>query len=175
MGEPRMGRGLPLHLFRRTFMDKRMYPTGRGQADERTIGAIEVAFGIAKTIRRRFLVAALTTAGVVFAEMPALVGVRWRIIDVTMIAIGGNVTTSTSINIAGVSAGVATELFVVAIAALTRSAVVRAGAANMVVLADGASYTQQDANAGITAHSVGGTPTVATAVDMFVEYVADPL
>jgi acyl-coenzyme A thioesterase PaaI-like protein len=91
-----------------------------------------------------------------------------------MISIGGAVTTSTSINIAGTRAAAAVEALVVAAAALTQSALVRAGAANAVILADGASFTQMDANAALIAHSVGGTPTVATAVDMQIRYVADP-
>jgi hypothetical protein len=150
------------------------YPEGRGAQVTRYIKDVLVTFGVVQTLRQRFTVAQLTTVGTIFTGLPALPGVRWRLIDAMLIAIGGNVTTSTSINIAGVVAGSAVELVVVAIAALTRSTFVRAGATNAVVLADGASLTQMDANTAITAHSVGGTPTVATAVDMIVDYVADP-
>lgn len=154
--------------------DLRGYPEGRGAVQVRYVRDVEVAFGVSKRTRQRFLSTALTTVGLAFTAMPALPGVRWRLIDAILIAIGGNATTSTSINIACAVSGVATELLVVAVAALTRSAVVRAGAANAVVLADGASFTQQDANTAMMAHSVGGTPTVATSFDFIVEYVADP-
>jgi hypothetical protein len=154
--------------------DLRNFPEGRGAVQVRYIRDIEVAFGVTKFFRQRFLVAQLTTAGLAFTSCPALPGVRWRLVDAWMISIGGAVTTSTSINIAGTRAAAAVEALVVAAAALTQSALVRAGAANAVILADGASFTQMDANAALIAHSVGGTPTVATAVDMQIRYVADP-
>jgi hypothetical protein len=154
--------------------DLRHYPAGRGAIQSRYIKDILVEFGFIKTFRQRVAAASLTTAGVGFTPCPALPGVRWRLVDAVLIAIGGNATTSTSINIAGVVSATATELVVVAVAALTRSALVRAGAANAVILADGASFTQQDANAAISLHSVGGTLTVSTFVDFIISYVADP-
>jgi hypothetical protein len=161
--------------------DLRNYPEGRGAVSVRYIRDIEVAFGVVKTFRQRFTVAQLTTAGLAFTSCPALPGVRWRMCDLIMIAIGGNVTTSTSINVAGTVAGSAVELAVVAAARLTRSLINRmgtpfatAGAESITSLADGASFTQMDANTALVAHSVGGTPTVATAVDMLIDYVADP-
>lgn len=154
--------------------DLRGYPEGRGAVQTRYIKDVEVAFGVIKTFRQRFTVAQLTTAGLAFTSCPALPGVRWRLVDAMMIAIGGAATTSTSINIAGTVSAAAAELLVVAVAALTQSALVRAGAANAVILANGASFTQMDANAALIAHSVGGTPTVATAIDMTIDYVADP-
>jgi hypothetical protein len=154
--------------------DLRNYPQGRGAVQARYIRDILVEFGVIKTFRQRVAAASLTTAGLAFTPCPALPGVRWRLVDAILIAIGGNATTSTSINIAGTVSGAAAELLVVAVAALTRSAVVRAGAANAVVLADGASFTQMDANTGLTLHSVGGTLTVSTFVDFFLDYVADP-
>jgi hypothetical protein len=161
--------------------DLRNYPEGRGANVVRYIRDVEVAFGVIKTFRQRFTVAQLTTAGLAFTSCPALPGVRWRMCDLIMIAIGGNVTTSTSINVAGTVAGSAVELAVVAAARLTRSLINRmgtpfatAGAESITSLADGASFTQMDANTALVAHSVGGTPTVATAVDMLIDYVADP-
>lgn len=154
--------------------DLRSYPEGRGAVQTRYIKDVEVAFGVIKSFRQRVAAASLTTAGVALSCCPALPGVRWRLFDAALIAIGGNATTSTSINIAGTVSAAASELLVVAVAALTRSALVRAGAANAVILADGASFTQMDANTGLTLHSVGGTLTVSTFVDFFVDYVADP-
>lgn len=152
-------------------MDLRNYPEGRGALQSRYIKDTYVEFGVAKSLRVRL---SPTQLAAITALVPALPGVRWRMLDAIMIAIGGNATTSTSINISGAVSGVTTELLVTAVAALTRSALVRAGAANAVILADGASFTQQDANTALSAKSVGGTLTVSTFVDILMKYVADP-
>jgi len=154
--------------------DLRNYPEGRGVLQARYIKDVLVEYSIVKSFRQRVAAAALTTTGLGFTPCPALPGVRWRLIDATLVAIGGNATTSTSINISGVVAGSAVELLAVAVAALTRSAVVRAGATNAVVLADGASFTQQDANTALTLKAIGATLTVSTFIDFFIHYVADP-
>lgn len=151
--------------------DLRNYPEGRGANVVRYIQGVEVAFGVFKKLRRRCSVADVT-AGVNL--LPPLPGVRWRMHDAVLIAIGGAAATTTSLNIQGLVAGVATQLLVVAIAALTQSTIVRAGAANAVVLADGASFTQQDANAAMVAKAVGAGLTGSTSIDYFLEYVADP-
>ncbi|HMF88749.1 MAG TPA: hypothetical protein VK575_11780 [Gemmatimonadaceae bacterium] len=155
-------------------MDSRLYPQGKGAASERYINDVLVQFGMARELRQRVAAAALTTTGGLFTELPALPGVRWRLLDFIMIAIGGNATTSTSINIYGTRAAAVVELAVVAVAALTRSAVVRGGAANAVVLADGASFTQLDANTPVGYKAPGATLTVATHIDFIIKYVADP-
>lgn len=161
--------------------DSRMYPQGKGMEIERYISGVLVQFGVIRTFRQRFTVAQLTTAGLAFTCCPALPGVRWRMCDLLAVAIGGNVTTSTSVNVAGTVAAAAVELAVIAAARLARSVINRmgtpfatAGAESITALADGASFTQMDANTALIAHSVGGTPTVATAVDFIIDYVADP-
>lgn len=152
-------------------MNSRLYPTGSGAVKELYINNTHVAYGVAKTLRTRFTTAQLNATAVFLAALP---GVRWRVLDIAMIAIGGNAAVCTSVNLAGVVSGSAVELTVVAIAALTRSAVVRAGATNAVVLADGASFTQMDVNTALTAKTVGSAMTTATHVDYIVTYVADP-
>lgn len=152
-------------------MDSRDYPAGRGAVQSRYIKDVLVEFGIAKMLRIRATLAQIN-AGITL--LPALPSVRWRLLDWKKIAIGGNATTATSINIAGTSGGSAVQLGVTAIAALTRSAIVRAGGSNAVVLADGASFVQMDVNTAITAVTVGTAMTVATAFDFFLDYVADP-
>jgi hypothetical protein len=161
--------------------DLRNYPEGRGASVVRYIRDVEVAFGVIKTFRQRFTVAQLTTAGLAFTSCPALPGVRWRMCDLIAVAIGGAVTTSTSINVSGILAGAASELAVIAAARLTRSLINRmgtpfatAGAESITALADGASFFPMDANQPLIAKSVGGTPTVATHVDFILDYVADP-
>jgi len=148
-----------------------MYPQGKGMVAQRYINDVLVSFGIERKLRVRQTIA-VVNAG--FTLLTALPGVRWRLTDWAMIAIGGNVTSATSVNIIGTSGGSAVQLAVTAIAALTRSAVVRAGASNAVVLADGASFVQMDVNTAVTAITVGSAITVATHVDFLVSYVADP-
>jgi len=92
-----------------------------------------------------------------------------RVIDITMIAIGGAATGATSVD---VLTG-ATKLLAVAVAALTQSAVVRAGAANAAVLADGASFVTLTANATITVGKTGNDLATATAIDVILSYAIE--
>ena len=154
-------------------MDSRHYPEGRAAAQSRYIRDVLVEFGVLKTLRQRVAIAALLTTSTPFTAMPALPGVRWRLMDARLISIGGAVTTATSVNICGVVSAAVVELLVVAAAALTQSALVRAGAANAVILANGASFTQMDANTAVSFKAVGALVTVATHVDFSVDYVAD--
>jgi len=148
--------------------DLRHYPEGRGAPQTRFIKDILVEFNVVKTLRTRITLAQ-ANAGVTL--LPALPGVKWQLLDWVMIALGGNAATATSLNIAGTSAASAVQLAVTAIAALTRSAVVRAGAANAVVLADGASFAALDVNTAVTCVSVG-TMATATGFDITIDYQA---
>lgn len=163
--------------------DTKSYPEGSGATKGRYItdsvrgtAPTLVEFGVIKTSRQRLTVAQLNAAAPLRAYelLPALAGVRWRLIDWAMIAIGGAATTATSVNIIGTVAASAVQLAVTAVAALTRSALVRAGAANAVILADGASFTQMDVNTAITCITVGAAMTVLTSLDVILDYVADP-
>lgn len=147
-----------------------MYPIGAAAAKARTLGQTFVEFGVTKSQRTRVTLAQMNAG---FTLLPALPGVKWRLVDATIIAIGGNAAVGTSVNIIGTRAGSAVQLLVAAIAALTRSAVVRMGGANATVLADGASHTQLDANTPITVITVGTAMTTSTAFDVILTYVAD--
>lgn len=150
--------------------DSRLYPVGSGAPKARTINGTFVEFGVSTKKRTRVTVAQLNAG---FTLLPALPGVKWRLLDAVMIAVGGNATTGTSANIIGTRAGSAVQLLAAAVAALTQSAVLRAGAANMVVLADGASFTPLDANTPVTVKTVGSAMTVMTNLDVTLTYVAD--
>lgn len=151
--------------------DLRNYPEGRGVTQARYIDNVLVEYGVKKGVRVRCSAAALT-AGVVL--VPQLKGVRWRMFDAKMIAIGGAAASATSINIQGLVSSSVTQLLASAVAGLTQSTVLRAGATNAAVLADGASFTQQDVNAALTAKTVGSALTGSTFIDVFLEYIADP-
>jgi hypothetical protein len=151
--------------------DSRMYPTGSGAPKSRPILGTFVEFGVVKKQRTRVTLAQVNAG---FTLLPALPGVRWRLTDACLISIGGAFGASTSVNLIGTRSGSAVQLLAVAIAALSQSALVRAGAANATLLADGTSFTQLDANTAVTIGKVGSTGTTATNVDVLLEYVADP-
>jgi hypothetical protein len=148
-----------------------MYPVGAGAPKARTINGTFVEFGMSTKKRTRVTVAQLNAG---FTLLPALPGVRWRLLDAMMNAVGGNATTGTSANIIGTRAGAAIQLLAAAVAALTQSALLRAGATNATVLADGASFTALDPNTPVTAKTVGSAMTVMTHLDVTLTYVADP-
>jgi hypothetical protein len=123
--------------------------------------------GSERTLRQRVTLAQLN-AGVTL--LPAVPGFIYSLLDAKLVAVGGAAAVGTSVNIIGTRAAVPVQLLVVAIAALTQSAVVRAGAANAVVLADGASFTPLDVNTGITVITVGSAMTTLTNLDVVLEY-----
>lgn len=158
-------------------MDTRLYPGGSGFPKSRTIRNLSgesrfVQFGAHQSQRTR-VTQAQVNAG--FTLLPALPGVKWRIVDCAFIAIGGAAATATSVDLLGTKAGAASRPLVVAVAALTQSALVRMGAANAVILADGASFTAHDANTSIsiTKQSGGSNLATATHIDAILVYVAE--
>jgi len=124
-----------------------------------------------RTLRTRVTLAQLNAG---FTLLPAVPGFIYSLIDAMLIAVGGAATTGTSVNIIGTRAAAPVQLVVVAIAALTQSAAVRAGATNAVILADGASFTPLDVNTPITVITVGSAMTVMTNIDVTLEYVILP-
>jgi len=107
--------------------------------------------------------------------LPQLAGYKYRITDLTMIAIGGNAATATSVDIVTTQGGSAARPFVAAVAALTRSAVVKPDTANMTVLADGASFIANDANTGVyvSKQAAGSNLATATHIDVNLTYVIE--
>jgi hypothetical protein len=123
-----------------------------------------------QVIRTRFTIAQINAGASLLA---AVAGFAYRLVDAKLIAIGGAVITATDVRILGTRAAGSVALLAVAVAALTQSAVVRAGAANAAVLADGASFTPLDANTAITVGKTGGVAAGATHVDVIAQYVLE--
>lgn len=137
-------------------------PIGVGQKTDPFSG------NILRQLVRRCTIAEIN-AGVEL--LPARSGIFYRILDAVVIAVGGAVTGATDVRILGTRAGSSVAILAVAVAALTQSAIVRAGAANAVVLADGGSFTPLDPNTAVTAGKTGGSAATATAVDVFMTYI----
>ena len=152
-------------------LDSRMFPHSTGAPKSRPILGTYVDFGIERYQRTRVTIAQINAG---FTLLPALPGVRWRLTDWTMVAVGGAVAAATDVRILGTRAAASVALAVTAVAALGQSVVTRAGVSNAVVLADNASFTQLDVNTAITCGKTGSTATTATHVDIILRYVADP-
>ena len=105
--------------------------------------------------------------------LPAVPGFKYRIQDMTMISIGGAAATATTVDILATQSTSSVKLLAVAVAALTQSAVVRAGAANATVLADGASFVANDTNTAITIGKTGSSLATATHIDVLITYVLE--
>lgn len=90
--------------------------------------------------------------------LAAVTGRKWRLVEAKVIAIGANVTstTATGVAIIGTQSASGVNLLTVAKADLTRSAV-NSTEVNGTVLADGASFVDNDADTAITIAADGGT------------------
>lgn len=129
-----------------------------------------VPTGETVTMRKRVAIADVNAGATL---VPAIPGRRYRLVDALAIAIGGNVGAVTTVDILG-TVTTARKLVALAQASLTRSAVLRAGGTGADVLADGASFTQNDANTAITVGITGSAATTATHIDFLVTYAIDP-
>jgi len=131
----------------------------------------DVNVGITISIRKRFTIAEVN-AGATLLPAP---GVRfaYRMIDAALLAVGGAAAAHTSIDILGTLTS-ARKLMAGLVAGTTQSTLLRAGAVtNGVLLADGASFTRNDANTAITVGKTGADVTTATHVDVFFTYVVE--
>lgn len=126
--------------------------------------------GQVHTIRTRFTAAEVNAGATLLA---ALAGFKYRMVDCTAIAIGGNAATVTTVDILGTQS-TAVKLVAYAQAQLTRSTVLRPGITGATVLADGASFVQNDANTPITVGITGSNLATATHIDVVFTYVVEP-
>jgi predicted RecA/RadA family phage recombinase len=122
---------------------------------------------LVQTLRTRVTLAQLN-AGLTL--LPAVAGYKYRLIDVTLIAIGGAATAATAVRITGVQSASTVALISAAVAALTQSTVVKPNTANVTVLADGASFNQNDAAGAIAIDKTGSAMTTLTHVDVILTY-----
>lgn len=121
------------------------------------------------TLRKRLTIAAINAGATL---LPAIPGVKYRLIDAFAIAVGGAVTSVTTVDVLG-TLTTSRKLVAFGQAALTQSALVRAGSAGGAILADGASFTANDAGAAVTANITGSAITVATNVDFTLLYAIE--
>lgn len=119
----------------------------------------------------------VTTAEVIAGHtlLPAVKGMKYRLCDVKLIAIGGAAETATSVDIIGTQSAATVRPFVMAIAGLTQNAVVGVENANMTILAAGASFSAMDDNSAVTIGQQSGGSNLATCthIDVILTYAAE--
>ena len=137
--------------------------TGYVKLDPFPVGSIQ-------SLRTRVTTAEVNAGKVL---VPAIAGRRYRLIDAAAIAYGGAVGAVTTVDLLGT---VTTDRKLVAFgqANLTQSTMVRAGGTGGTLLADGASFTQNDANAALKVGITGSNVTTATGIDFLITYAIDP-
>jgi len=134
--------------------------------------------GAVRNVRVRATAAEINGAGGK-TILAAKAGYKYRIVDATLIAIGGNAATATSVDIVTTQAASAARPLVASVAALTRSARVSMGeapaAGTSAILADGASFVANDVNTGVFLAKQSGGSDLATAthVDCILTYVME--
>jgi hypothetical protein len=101
--------------------------------------------------------------------LPAIVGLRYRLVDVALISIGGAAAGATSVDIRGTQSAAGVNLLAAAVAGLTQNTLLRAGATNAAILAAGASFVANDTNTAITIAATG-TLTTSTHIDVLLTY-----
>lgn len=126
--------------------------------------------GVVRQVRRRCTLAEVN-AGV--TVLPAKSGTKYRVVDASMIAIGGGAAAATTIDILATQSASSVKLVANAVAGLTQNTLLRAGATNSTILAAGASFVANDVNTAITVGKTGSDMTTATSIDVAVWYVEE--
>lgn len=138
------------------------------EADTATITNPRVTGGVLN-VRKRFTVAEVNAG----AELvPAVAGKSIRMVTCKAIAVGGNATAVTTVDVLG-TLSTSRKLVAFAQANLTRSTVLTDGGTGGTVLADGASYTANDAGTAITVNKTGSNVATATHIDVIFDYVLE--
>lgn len=127
------------------------------------VGAAALAAGVVLSIRHR-VSAAEVDAGHSLVTPPS--GAAVRLVDAALIAVGGGAAGATTVDILDGT----TKLVAAAVAGLTQSALLRAGAANAAILADGGSFVALATDHAISIGKTGGALTGCTYVDVLLTY-----
>lgn len=123
--------------------------------------------GMVQNVRKRFTVAEINAG----AELvPAVAGKSIRMVSCKAIAVGGAAGAVTTVDVLG-TLSTGRKLVAFAQANLTQSTVLTDGGTGAAVLADGASYTANDAGTAVTVGKTGSNVTTATHIDVIFDYV----
>jgi hypothetical protein len=124
--------------------------------------------GVVQHLRTRVTTAQVNAGHTLLA---AVADRSYRLVDCSMIAIGGAAATATAVRLNGTQSASGVQLVSNAVAGLTENTLLRAGAANSTILAAGASFIACDANTAITVDKSGSSLATATNIDVLLSYV----
>ncbi len=120
-------------------------------------------------LRKRFTVAQVNAGATL---LPAIPGAKYRMCNANAISVGGAAAAVTTVDILG-TLSTSRKLVAYAQASLTQSTVLKDGGTGAAVLADGASYTANDAGAAVTVGITGSAITTATHIDVQMTYAVE--
>lgn len=126
--------------------------------------------GMAVTVRKRLTIAQVNAGATLVAAVP---GMKHRLIDVLAIAVGGAAGSVTTVDVLATQSASSVKLAAFAQAQLAQSTVLRPGVSGCTVLADGASFKQNDVNTAITAGKTGSDVDTATHIDFILTYATE--
>jgi hypothetical protein len=141
--------------------------SGQATLQSLTVTGSAVIAGAIMNVRRRFTIAEVNAGATL---VPAVAGRTIRMVACKAIAVGGAAGAVTTVDVLG-TLTTARKLVAYAQANLTQSAVLADGGTGAAVLADGASYTANDAGTAITVGKTGSNVTTATHIDVIFDYV----
>jgi len=123
--------------------------------------------GMVQNVRQRFTIAEINAGATLVA---AVAGKSIRMVSCKAIAVGGAAGAVTTVDVLG-TLSTGRKLVAFAQANLTQSTVLTDGGTGAAVLADGASYTANDAGTAVTVGKTGSDVTTATHIDVIFDYV----
>jgi hypothetical protein len=123
--------------------------------------------GMVQNVRQRFTIAEINAGATLVA---AVAGKSIRMVTCKAIAVGGAAGAVTTVDVLG-TLSTGRKLVAFAQANLTQSTVLTDGGTGAAVLADGASYTANDAGTAVTVGKTGSNVTTATHIDVIFDYV----
>lgn len=125
--------------------------------------------GAVLNVRTRFTVEQVNAGATLLSAVP---NIKYRMVNCAAIAIGGAAGAVTTVDILGTVSS-PRKLVAFAQANLTQSTYLQPGVTGAAVLADGASFTVNDANTAITVGKTGSDVTTATHIDVIFSYVRE--
>jgi hypothetical protein len=141
--------------------------SGRATLQSLTVTGTTSITGMVQNVRQRFTVAEVNAGATLVA---AVAGKSIRMVTCKAIAVGGAAGAVTTVDVLGTST-TGRKLVAFAQANLTQSTVLTDGGTGAAVLADGASYTANDAGTAVTIGKTGSNVTTATHIDVIFDYV----
>jgi hypothetical protein len=141
-----------------------------GDSDDAAVLALSRVAAPVLTIRKRFTIAEVNAGATI---VPAVPGYKPRMVAAKAISVGGAAGAVTTVDILATASAASRKLVAFAQASLLQSAVLTDGGSGAAVLADGASYTVNDANTAVTIGKTGASVTTATHIDVVFNFVLE--